>query len=219
MHKRSKGRVRGKSLSTALALLFFTAIDAPAPAPANFTADYVGTANDLDGAANDANDIAKSLTGAGAKEVVRLINDDASKDRIVATWEGLVAKANPGDTIVFSYAGHGGQEPEPKGRHDEADGLNENFLLGRFVPVGPATRERILDDEVFGWMQEADKKGVKVVFVADSCHSGGMERSASAPGVRFRKMDTPTIAAESSPTRWTRPASTASSPNGWRSSG
>ena len=37
-------------------------------------------------------------------------------------------------------------------------------------------------------MQEADKKGVKVVFVADSCHSGGMERSASAPGVSFRKM-------------------------------
>ena len=98
--------------------------------------DYVGTANDLDGAANDANDIAKSLSGAGAKEVVRLINDDASKDRIVAAWEGLVAKANPGDTIVFSYAGHGGQEPEPKGRHDEADGLNENFLLGRFVRSG-----------------------------------------------------------------------------------
>jgi hypothetical protein len=168
MHKRSKGRVRGKSLSTALALLFFTAIGAPAGAGELYGLvvgidDYVGTANDLDGAANDANDIAKSLTGAGAKEVVRLINDDASKDRIVAAWEGLVAKANPGDTIVFSYAGHGGQEPEPKGRHDEADGLNENFLLGRFVPVGPATRERILDDEVFGWMQEADKKGVKVV--------------------------------------------------------
>ena len=201
MHKRSKGQVCGKSLSIALALLFFAAIAAPAGAGELYglvvgTDDYVGTANDLDGAANDANDIAKSLTGAGAKEVVRLINDDASKDGIVAAWEGLVAKAKAGDTIVFSYAGHGGQEPEPKGRHDEADGLNENFLLGRFIPVGPATRERILDDEVFGWMQEADKKGVKVVFVADSCHSGGMERSASAPGVRFRKMDTPTIAGD-----------------------
>src|SRR6476620_10579644 len=201
MHKRSKGRVCGKSLSTALALLFFAAIAAPAGAGELYGLvvgidDYVGTANDLDGAANDANDIAKSLTGAGAKEVVRLINDDASKDGILAAWEGLVAKAKAGDTIVFSYAGHGGQEPEPKGRHDEADGLNENFLLGRFIPVGPATRERILDDEVFGWMQEADKKGVKVVFVADSCHSGGMERSASAPGVRFRKMDTPTIAGD-----------------------
>ena len=89
MHKRSKGRVCGKSLSTALALLLFTAIVAPAGAGELYGLvvgidDYVGTANDLDGAANDANDIAKSLTGAGAKEVVRLINDDANKDRIVA---------------------------------------------------------------------------------------------------------------------------------------
>ena len=202
MHKRSKGRVCGKSLSTALALLFFAAIAAPAGAGELYGLvvgidDYVGTANDLDGAANDANDIAKSLTGAGAKEVVRLINDDASKDAHPCRMGGIWwRRRKAGDTIVFSYAGHGGQEPEPKGRHDEADGLNENFLLGRFIPVGPGTRERILDDEVFEWMQEADKKGVKVVFVADSCHSGGMERSASAPGVRFRKMDTPTIAGD-----------------------
>jgi hypothetical protein len=49
---------------------------------------------------------------------------------------------------------------------------------------------------VFEWMQEADKKQVKVIMVADSCHSGGMERSASASGVRFRKMTVPTIAAD-----------------------
>ncbi|HEU0016781.1 MAG TPA: caspase family protein [Methyloceanibacter sp.] len=161
--------------------------------------DYVGEGNDLDGAANDAADVAQSLTRAGAKEVVRLVNAEASKERIFAAWQYLTAKAQAGDTIVFTYAGHGSQEPEPKGRHDEADGLNENFLLGKFLPFGPGTKERILDDEMFEWVQEADKKGVKVVFVADSCHSGGMERSASAPGVRFRKMETPTIAADQLP--------------------
>jgi hypothetical protein len=80
--------------------------------------DYVGSGNDLEGAANDANDIARALSAAGATEVVRLIDDEASKDRIAAAWDALVAKAAPGDTIVFSYAGHGGQEPEPEGRHD-----------------------------------------------------------------------------------------------------
>ncbi len=198
MHKRNKGRVCGKSLSTALAVLFFMAIAAPAGAGELYGLvvgidDYVGTANDLDGAVNDAKDVAHSLDEAGAKEVVRLTNDDASKDHIVAAWEALVGKAKAGDTIVFSYAGHGGQEPEPPGRHDEADGLNENFLLGHFEPTGPGTRERVLDDEIFEWMQEADKKQVKVIMVADSCHSGGMERSASAPGVKFRKMTVPTI--------------------------
>jgi len=158
--------------------------------------DYIGTDNDLEGAVNDAGDVARALDAAGAKEVVRLLDADASKDHIAAAWQALVAKAKAGDTIVFSYAGHGGQEPEPKGRHDEADGLNENFLLARFLPFGPGTRERILDDELFEWMQQADKKKVKVVLVADSCHSGGMERSASAPGVRFRKMTVPAIAGD-----------------------
>jgi hypothetical protein len=76
----------------------------------------------------------------------------------------------------------------PKAATTRPTGLNENFLLARFLPFGPGTRECILDDELFEWMQQADKKKVKVVLVADSCHSGGMERSASAPGVRFRKM-------------------------------
>ena len=81
--------------------------------------DYVGTANDLDGA----------------------VNGDATKDRVAASWQELLGKTKGGDTIVFSYAGHGSQEPEPAGRHDEADGLNENFLLGGYQSRGPATRD------------------------------------------------------------------------------
>lgn len=140
---------------------------------------------------NDAKDISQSLQRAGAKEVVTLLNDDARKARIVAEWERLVGKAKPGDTFIFSYAGHGGQEPAPPDRHDKT--TIESFLLGHFAPSGPGTNERIVDDEVFAWLQAADKKGVKVVFVANSCHSGGMERSASAPGVKFRRMQVPAI--------------------------
>lgn len=156
--------------------------------------DYVGTANDLDGAVNDANDVSQALHRLGAREVVRLVNGEASKDRIAAAWRELLAKAKGGDTIVFSYAGHGSQEPEPTGRHDETDGLNENFLLGEYQSRGPATRERIVDDEIFEWMKQADNKHVRVVLVADSCHSGGMERSASASGVKFRKGNFPALA-------------------------
>jgi hypothetical protein len=155
--------------------------------------DYEGTANDLDGAVNDADDVAQALRRLGADQVISLDNGDATKDHIVAAWSELLGKAKAGDTIVFSYAGHGSQEPEPPGRHDEADGLNENFLLGGYEPSGPKTRERIVDDEMFEWMKQADDKHVKVVLVADSCHSGGMERSASAAGVKFRKGNFPAI--------------------------
>jgi Caspase domain len=129
--------------------------------------DYEGTVNDLDGAVNDAKDVAQALDRAGAREVVRLFNDDASKAAITVAWDKLLAKAKPGDTIVFSYAGHGGQEPAPPTRHDKK--AIESFLLGHFEPSGPGTRERILDDEMFAWLEEADRRGVKVVFVADSC--------------------------------------------------
>jgi hypothetical protein len=155
--------------------------------------DYEGTVNDLDGAVNDADDVAQALRRLGADDVVLLTNAEASKDRIAAAWAGLLAKAKAGDTIIFSYAGHGSQEPEPQGRHDEADGLNENFLLGAYQSKGPGTRERIVDDEIFEWVKAADDKHVRVVFVADSCHSGGMERSASATGVKFRKGNFPAL--------------------------
>jgi uncharacterized protein YndB with AHSA1/START domain len=99
--------------------------------------DYEGIVNDLDGAVNDAKDVSQALESAGARKVVRLFNDDASKDAITSAWETLVAEAKPGDTIVFSYAGHGGQEPAPPSRHDKT--TIESFLLGHFKPSGPGT--------------------------------------------------------------------------------
>jgi Caspase domain len=119
---------------------------------------YEGTVNDLDGAVNDAKDASQALESAGARKVVRLFNDDASKDATTSAWETLVAEAKPGDTIVFSYAGHGGQEPAPPSRHDKT--TIESFLLGHFEPSGPGTRERIVDDEMFAWLQAADKKAI-----------------------------------------------------------
>jgi len=199
MVERRKGGAWCRSLSAALASLLFFAVAAPASAAELYGLvvgidDYVGEGNDLDGAANDAADVAQSLTRAGAKEVVRLVNVEANKERIFAAWEDLTAKAQPGDTIVFTYAGHGSQEPEPKGRHDEADGLNENFLLGKFLPLGPGTKERILDDEMFEWVQQADKKGVKVVsspiLVTRAAWSGAHLPPASA-SARWRRRPSP----------------------------
>lgn len=149
--------------------------------------DYIGVRNDLEGAVRDARDIAASLRRAGAREVVTLLDKKATKAAIEKAWNALVAKARADDTILFSYAGHGSQEAEPAGRGDEKDGMNENFLLADYDPGGPGSAERIVDDEIFLWLKRADNKKIRVVFVADSCHSGTMHRSARAEGVRFRK--------------------------------
>lgn len=171
---------------------------AAAPAPAYSTElfglviginDYVGERNDLQGAVNDAEDITASLKRAGAKNVITLLDTDATKDAIESAWKKIVGQSQKGDTILFTFAGHGSQEPEPAGRGDEVDGKNENFLLAGFEVEGEGTRERIIDDEIFEWLKQADAKGVRVVFVADSCHSGSMHRSARADTVRFRNGD------------------------------
>ena len=160
--------------------------------------DYVGTVNDLGGAVNDATLIAEALTAAGAEKVTLLVDGDATKAAIEESWFALVEDAAAGDTIVFSYAGHGDQEPEPAGRGGEEDGLNENFLLGGYEPTGPGTLERIVDDEMNLWLKAADDKGVEVVFLADSCHSGTMFRSTGSKAIRYRTgtFEDPDLAAD-----------------------
>lgn len=151
--------------------------------------DYLGTANDLAGSVNDAEDLAGALRAAHAKKVVKFIDQAGTKFNIERAFLKMIADAQAGDTILFSYSGHGSQEPEPAGRNGEADGKNENFLLSGYTTKGPGTKERIVDDEIFAWLQKADQKGINVVFVADSCHSGSMNRSIRNDVVRYRNAD------------------------------
>ena len=137
--------------------------------------DYVEH-QDLAGAVNDARDLAGTLSRAGVDDLVVLENGAATRDRIAAEWRGMMARADRGDTLVLTYAGHGGQEPE-RIAGNERDGLDEALLLGGLRSTGPGTRERILDDELNLWFSEAGERGLRVVFVADSCHAGTLTRS------------------------------------------
>lgn len=128
---------------------------------------------DLQGAVNDANDIADALTDLGA-DVTLLLNDAASRAAVMAAWTNIATRAAPGDRIVVTYAGHGSYEPE----HiigSEADGRDENFLLAGFSFTGPGAGERIRDDEIAALIALSPQ--AEVVFVADSCHSGTVSRN------------------------------------------
>ena len=146
--------------------------------------DYLDAVNHLDGAVNDAQGIADAMKKVKADKVIELLDRAATKSAIQHAWYDLVHTADPGDTILFSYAGHGGQEPEPPGWH-EPSGKSDNFLLANYRPSGPGSIERIVSWEMYQWLKAADDKGVEVVFVADSCHSGTMYRSVNSK-VRYR---------------------------------
>lgn len=131
----------------------------------------------LKGAANDARDIAAALKTAGARDVRLLLDKAADRDSIFKTWKELVAKAPPDSTLVFTYAGHGGQEAERVAGTEE-DGLDEVLLLAGFDTKKPGNYQRIIDDEIAGMLAEAAPR--TVIFIADACHSGTMTRGLDA---------------------------------------
>ena len=141
----------------------------------------------LHGAVNDAKDIRQALAEVGTEDLTVLIDAAATRDRIVAEWQSLLSRAAPGDTIVLTYAGHGGQEGE-RVRGSESDGKDEVLLLGGFRSAGMGTRERIIDDEIHRWLVDAGKRKLRVVFVADACHAGTLTRKVDprAPEATYR---------------------------------
>ncbi len=134
----------------------------------------------LDGAVKDAKDVEGALRRAGVDQVTAFFDAAARKDDIRAAWTGFVGGAVKGDTIIFTYAGHGAQMPELVAG-DEADGLDEFLQLPGFdrSRAEETEHEIIVDNELNAWFSEAEAKGVQVLFVSDSCHSGGMSRSFS----------------------------------------
>jgi uncharacterized caspase-like protein len=134
----------------------------------------------LDGAVKDAKDVEGALRRAGVDRITAFFDAAARKDDIRAAWIDLVGSAVKGDTIIFTYAGHGAQMPELVAG-DEADGLDEFLQLPGFdrSRAEETDHEIIVDNELNAWFSEAEAKGVQVLFVSDSCHSGGMSRSFS----------------------------------------
>ena len=165
----------------------------PLPAQARIFGLVVGINNyvehqNLRGAVNDARDIADALKTIGAEKVILLLDEKATYDAIKQGWYQLIREADSGDTLVFSYAGHGGREPEriPGSEDDHKD---DAFVLGGFQENGPGSRERIIDNEINGWLSAAKEQSI--IMIADSCFSGTMLRGHDprASQVIYRTID------------------------------
>lgn len=132
----------------------------------------------LDGARNDAEDIASAFSRNGTTRTITLMDREATKQHIVDAWTTLLNDAREGDTIFVTYAGHGAQIKQIT-QGDENDGLDEFWVLPGFDPTNlrETWKESVFDNELHQWFTEAGKRGIKVVLVSDSCHAGGMNRA------------------------------------------
>jgi uncharacterized caspase-like protein len=162
-----------------------TSTDVTSPAPSAFAhalvigIDDYKTLPKLRGAVADATDIADTARRLGGTDVVLLTNADAERSAILRAAEDMRARAKRGDLVLLALAGHGALEPE-RVRGSSPDGQSAVFLLSGFAPSGPATAQRILDEEFMRIIRGFEDKGARVLFVADSCSGGGLARGVDA---------------------------------------
>ena len=160
--------------------------------------DYLTLDADLKGPANDVRLMAEVLVARGipAQEIAVLTSDPSdlpahvatatpTKAAILIALTNMANRAQPGDTLVFYFSGHGAQAPDTSG--DEGGGYDEIFLpadaAGWKGAVG-AVENALLDDELQAWAQPLLKRGIKLVGLIDACHSDtGFRNLPNSAGV------------------------------------
>ncbi len=88
----------------------------------------------------------------------------ATRDRVRHEITAAATELSPGDIFLLTYAGHGNTWKDDKS--DEDDGFDESWCL---------YDGEIIDDEL-GALWRQFQRGVRVVVISDSCHSGTITR-------------------------------------------
>lgn len=135
--------------------------------------DYDGTVNDLPSCVKDAESVAGMLHSLFQFQEVKVLKDDQAKiGEVQSGLQWLMDGAEPGDTLVFYYSGHG--QTLTKGKTKEEylvlhDGLFHDDTLSRLT--------QSLPDNV-------------LTVILDSCFAGGLEKKF------YEKVVTPVAVAE-----------------------
>jgi hypothetical protein len=143
----------------------------------------------LKGAVADATDIVTSLKSMGVGDVVVLTDAQADRASVLREISALVERTKNNDLIFLSIAGHGTQEPE-RVKGSEPDGMENVFLLPSFETTPTGSVERVLGGEFNHFIRQFELRGARVIFVADTCHGGGMVRDIDprAAEMSFRQV-------------------------------
>jgi hypothetical protein len=151
----------------------------------------------LKGSVADARDIEGSLRSMGTNDIVTLIDAQANRTNILRNISELVQRTKAKDLIILSIAGHGAQEPETI-RGSEPDGMQDVFLLPGFEPTAEGSQQRIFGSEFNHFIRQFELRGAKILFVADTCHGGGMAREIDprAAEMSFRQVPSYTLSVD-----------------------
>jgi outer membrane murein-binding lipoprotein Lpp len=116
------------------------------------------------GCKNDAREMSRLAEARGFAERELLLDQDATHDRVVQKLQEIALRLkglNDGGTFFFTFAGHGSFKGDEDS--DELDSQDETLMLHDFA---------LLDDELRLDVWPRFDANVRVVMIADSCHSG-----------------------------------------------
>ncbi|HEY6918042.1 MAG TPA: caspase family protein, partial [Tabrizicola sp.] len=159
--------------------------------------DYLTLDADLKGPSNDARLMAETLIARGVDpaNITVLASDTTglpansptgqpTRDTILQALTTATEASTKGDTIVFTFSGHGAQAPDLSG--DEGGGYDELLLpadaTGWKGAIG-AVENALVDDDLQAWAQTTLTKGIKVIALIDACHSATGFRAVGGQGV------------------------------------
>ncbi|MCW6509361.1 caspase family protein [Lichenifustis flavocetrariae] len=136
----------------------------------------------LEGSRNDAADLAKVLRRHGVEDLTMLDEHSGRRSDFEAAWAAMMNRSASGDLVFMSFSGHGNRSPEPGEPKHTPDGMEKGFLLPAYDEA-KFPEEQLRFEHLYDLFDDASKKGVKVVFVADACHAGGTVRAVRASSV------------------------------------
>ena len=131
--------------------------------------NYPGTANDLRGCVNDANNWEKFLREDFCFNTSKLLDSKATHKNVVREMKKLIKETKSGGHAVITFSGHGTNVKDQNG--DEQDKRDEALCL-----YGSGSGGLLIDDELREIFSQLPKD-VSLTFISDCCHSGTITRS------------------------------------------
>jgi uncharacterized caspase-like protein len=127
----------------------------------------------LQGCVADARLWSRTLTALGFETPETLLDGQATRANILDALDRLVGQGQPGDVLVFQFAGHGIQIPDLDGDEADDDARDEAFC-----PIDFPSGAFLIDDDVAGVFSRI-RDGVNVTCFIDCCFSGTITRFAA----------------------------------------
>lgn len=148
----------------------------------------------LRGCVNDARLVRQVLGehfGFADADMVSLHNEEATRERILAEMERLVAVVGADDVVAFHFSGHGSRRTSIS--PEEGSG-KDSTIMPQDSGRDPLPNLDIVDHEINAWLARLSAKTRALSLVFDCCHSGTITRDPFAAQARSAPDDLRSLA-------------------------